>query len=75
MDEDNDQTQAEQRDVPGGQAEVKRSWVTVAEAALIGAVANDVYKDVKIAGKVILDKIRNDPPDPPASSSADDSEA
>jgi hypothetical protein len=70
MGNDNEQTQAEQRDVPGGE-EAQRSWVEVAEAAVIGALATDVYNDVKIAGKVVLDKIRNDPPDPPPSGDGD----
>jgi hypothetical protein len=33
MDDGNDLTQAEQRPSPGGETELKRSWVTVAEAA------------------------------------------
>jgi len=71
MDDDNDLTQTGQRDAPGGETETKRSWVTVAEAAVIGALATDVYNDVKAAAKVVLDKIRNDPPDPPPPSATD----
>lgn len=73
MDEDNEQAQAAQRDVPGGE-EAQRSWVTVVEAAVAGAVAHDVYNDVKAAGKAVVDKIRKPPP-PPPSGSASDSEA
>jgi hypothetical protein len=77
MDNDNEQAQAEQRDVPGGEAahEVKRSWVTVAEDAVAGALATDVYNDLKAAGKVVVDKIRNEPPPPPPSGSASGGEA
>jgi hypothetical protein len=77
MDNDNDETPAEQRDVPGGETphEVQRSWVTVVEAAVAGALATDVYNDVKAAGKAVVDKIRNEPPTAPPSGSASDGEA
>jgi hypothetical protein len=61
MDNDNDPTKAEQRDVPGGE-EAQRSWVTVAEAAVAGALATDVYNDLKAAGKAVVDKLRKPPP-------------
>ncbi len=66
MDKDNDLTQAEQRDVPGVEQaqESQRSWVTVAEAAVAGALAHDVYNDVKAAGKAVVGKIRKPLPDP-----------
>jgi hypothetical protein len=39
-------------------------------------VASDVYNGAKAAAGAVLDKIRNEPPDPPPSSgSASDSEA
>jgi ribulose kinase len=38
--------------------------VTVAGAAVAGALATDVYNDVKAAGKAVVDKIRKPPPDP-----------
>ena len=66
MDNDNDLTQAEQRDVPVGE-EAQRSWMTVVEAAVAGAVAHDVYSDVKAAGKAVVDKIRKPPAPPPPS--------
>jgi hypothetical protein len=65
MAEDNDVTRAEQR----AQA-AQRSWVTVAEAAVAGALATDVYNDVKAAGKAVVDKIRK-PPDPPPPGASD----
>ena len=73
---DNDQARAGQRDVPGGKAaqDAQRSWVTVAEYAVAGALATDVYKDVKAAGKAVVDKIRK-PPDPPPPPSSSDGEA
>jgi hypothetical protein len=41
----------------------------VVEAALAGAVAQDVYSDVKAVGKAIVDKFRqpptSSPPPPP----------
>jgi len=66
MANDNDLTRVEQRDVPVGEAaqESQRSWVTVVEAAVAGAIAQDVYNDVKAAGKAIVDKFR-EPPSPP----------
>jgi hypothetical protein len=65
MDTGNDNGQAQQRNAPGGE-ELQRSWVTVAEAAVAGALATDVYNDVKAAGKAIVGKIRNPPPPPTA---------
>jgi hypothetical protein len=50
--------------------EAQRSWVTVAEAAVTGALATDVYNDVKAAGKAIADKIRKPPPPPPGGSAS-----
>ena len=72
MGKDNDLGQA----APGGGAaqEAQRSWVTVAGAAVAGALATDVYNDVKAAGKAVVDKIRK-PTDPPPNDSASDSEA
>jgi hypothetical protein len=71
-DNDNDQAPAGQRDVADGEAaqEAQRSWVTVAEYAVATALATDVYKDVKAAGKAVVDKIRK-PPDPPPPSASD----
>ena len=63
MGDDNDRTRAEQRDAPGGEAQ--RSWVTVAGAAVAGALATDVYNDVKAAGMAVVDKIRKPSPPPP----------
>jgi hypothetical protein len=82
MAEDNDPTQAEQRDVPGGEAahEVKRSWVTVlaAEAHHVGDTLLDaaaLYGATEAVHKVV-DKIRKPPdPPPPPSGSASDGEA
>jgi hypothetical protein len=67
MANDNDLARVEQRDVPGGEAveESQRSWVTVVEAAVAGAIAHDVYNDVKAAGKAIVDKFRQPPTAPP----------
>src|SRR5690348_5601418 len=64
--ENNDLTRAKQRDVPGGETvqEAQRSWVTVVEAAVAGALATDIYNDVKAAGKTVVDKIRKPPPGP-----------
>lgn len=65
MGNDNDRPQAEQRDVPGGSEaapEAHRSWITVAGAAVAGALATDIYNDVKAAGKAVADKIRKPPP-------------
>jgi hypothetical protein len=72
-DNDNDLGRAEQRDVPGGEApqEAQRSWVTVVEAAVAGALATDVYNDVKAAGKAVVDKIRKPPPPPPPPGTGD----
>ena len=74
-DKDNDMTPIGQWDVPSGEAQ--RSWATVAEAAVAGALATDVYNDVKAASKAVVDKIRKppDPPPPPPSGSASDGEA
>jgi hypothetical protein len=70
MANDNDLTRVEQRDVPGGEAakESQRSWVPVVEAdaaGVAGAIAQDVYSDVKAAGKAIVDKFRQPPTPPP----------
>jgi hypothetical protein len=67
MGNDNDQTQAGQRDVPGGEMphEVKRSWVTVlandANEVAVGATVMALGYGAKLA----VDKIRK-PPDPPS---------
>jgi hypothetical protein len=74
VDKDNDGTPAGQRDAPGGE-EAQRSWVTVVEAAVAGAVAHDVYNDVKAAGKAVVDKIRKPPDPPPPPPSGSDGEA
>jgi hypothetical protein len=73
MDIDDDNELAQQ----DGEApqEAQRSWVTVAEAAVAGALATDVYNDVKAAGKAVVDKIRKPPAPPPPSGSASDGEA
>jgi hypothetical protein len=76
MPNDNDLPRAEQRDFPGGEAtqESQRSWVPVVEAAAAGmggAVAHDVYNDVKAAGKAIVDKFRQPPTPPPPPPSGD----
>lgn len=63
----NDLTRAKQRDVPSGE-EAQRSWVTVAGAAVAGALATDVYNDVKAAGKAVVDKIRKPEPSRPGGS-------
>jgi hypothetical protein len=74
-------TPIEQRDAPGGETarEAQRSWVTVAEAAVAGALATDVYNDVKAAGKAVVGKFRKPPAPPPpppsGSGSGSDGEA
>jgi hypothetical protein len=81
MAEDNEQAQAEQRDVPGGEMphEVKRSWVTVlaSEAHHVGDTLLDaaaLYGATEAVHKVV-DKIRRPPDPPPPSGSASDGEA
>jgi hypothetical protein len=69
MDIDDDNELA-QRDGEAPQ-EAQRSWATVAEAAVAGALATDVYNDVKAAGKAVVDKVRKPPPPPPSGSASD----
>ena len=73
--EDNDQTQAEQRDVPGGET-AQRSWAAYLandanQLAVGGALMAMGYGAHKVAGKI---RKPPDPP-PPPSGSASDSEA
>ena len=67
MAEDNDPTQAEQRDVPGGEAppELQRSW-----ASVLASDANQVGVSVVTAGVLygagkVAGKLRKPPPPPP----------
>jgi hypothetical protein len=66
MDIDDEQTQAEQRDTPGGE-EAQRSWASVlttdANQVVVNvATAGVIYGAAKIAGK-----ISKPPPPPPPS--------
>ena len=68
MGTDNDETQAEQRDVPGGEASqvAERSW-----ASLLASDANQVAVGgavvaLSYGAKKAADKIRKPPPPPPA---------
>jgi hypothetical protein len=79
MDNDNDLTQAEQRDAPGGETahEVKRSRTSVLADDANQLVVGGVLMAMGYGAHKVADKIRKppDPPPPPPSGSASDSEA
>jgi hypothetical protein len=72
MDKGNDQTQAEHRDVPGGEAaqEAQRSWVSALASDASHVGVGRAGMAAAYGAKLAVDKIRK-PPDPPPSSGSD----